>query len=297
LRKVGTGAFGAVALALLVAAVWQQRAAFSAGVARLSWQAVVVAGLSGGAGLYASFMTWRSAMASVGAPLSGAHAGRVYFLSQLGKYLPGSVWPVLAQMEMTKARGIGRSRSGAASILAMVVSVVTSSAVAAVALAFTVAESLLSYWYLFLAVPVGIAILAPPVLGRIMGAMSRLTGGRIEAFVPTWRGILASTGWALVMWFVYGLHALAILNSLAAPGHVSYVRALGAFSLAWVVGFLVVIAPAGIGPREGALVVALSGVLGAPDALVFAVVSRVMLTLADGLAGGAGVLLTRGRRR
>jgi hypothetical protein len=35
---------------------------------------------------------------------------RILFLGQLGKYLPGSVWPVLAQMELGKTYRVPRHR-------------------------------------------------------------------------------------------------------------------------------------------------------------------------------------------
>ena len=43
--------------------------------------------------------------ASSGSPLPLAVARRVFLLAQLGKYLPGSVWPVLAQTELGRDLG------------------------------------------------------------------------------------------------------------------------------------------------------------------------------------------------
>jgi uncharacterized membrane protein YbhN (UPF0104 family) len=66
-----------------------------------------------------------------------------------------------------------------------------------------------------------------------------------------------------------------------------------AFALAWVVGLLVVIAPAGAGPREAALVLALAPVLSSADALLVALVSRVLMVVADAGAAGVAALLAR----
>ena len=64
----------------------------------------------------------------------------------------------------------------------------------------------------------------------------------------------------------------------------------GAYALAWTAGLLVVVAPAGAGVREVALVAALAPVLDRGAGLAVAVLSRVLMTggdLAWGLAGAA----------
>jgi uncharacterized membrane protein YbhN (UPF0104 family) len=69
---------------------------------------------------------------------------------------------------------------------------------------------------------------------------------------------------------------------------------VGAFAAAWVAGFVVLIAPAGAGAREAALLALLP--LAAGDALAVVVISRVLLTAADGLWGSVGALaVKRGR--
>ena len=45
------------------------------------------------AGIYATFRSWRAVLADLGGGLPQAPAMRVFYLGQLGKYLPGTVWP------------------------------------------------------------------------------------------------------------------------------------------------------------------------------------------------------------
>ena len=73
----------------------------------------VVAALCGG------MLTWRALLADLGSPLPLRPAAKVFFVGQLGKYIPGSVWPVLAQMEMGRDLGVPRPRSAAAFFLMM----------------------------------------------------------------------------------------------------------------------------------------------------------------------------------
>ena len=97
------------------------------------------------------------------------------------------------------------------------------------------------------------------------------------------------------MWLLLGLQAWLLLREIAPGPKSNYVIATGAFALAWLVGFLVVIAPAGVGPREAALVVLLGSVATGPQALSLAIVSRFVMTVADAIGFGVGVLIGHGR--
>jgi len=97
-----------------------------------------------------------------------------------------------------------------------------------------------------------------------------------------------------VMWLLLGLQAWLLLVQLA-PG-VGYPLAAGAFAFAWLVGFLVIIAPGGLGAREAALVLALSSLVGASAALSLALVSRILMTLADAAGLALGLSLTTRKR-
>jgi glycosyltransferase 2 family protein len=72
---------------------------------------------------------------------------------------------------------------------------------------------------------------------------------------------------------------------------------VAAYAAAYAAGFLALLTPAGLGVREGVLVVALAPVLPAGPALVVALVSRLWMMLVE-LAGAALThLLARRRAR
>jgi uncharacterized membrane protein YbhN (UPF0104 family) len=73
--------------------------------------------------------------------------------------------------------------------------------------------------------------------------------------------------------------------------------AVGGYALAWVVGFLVVVVPAGAGARELVLVAVLAGTLPHAAVLLVVLVSRVLVTLVDLLFAGLGMLVVRRRGR
>jgi len=100
--------------------------------------------------------------------------------------------------------------------------------------------------------------------------------------------------WSVAWWVLIGLHGWVIARDLSAGA--PPVTVVGAFALAWVVGLVVVVAPAGVGAREGALVLLLAGTMGTGDALVLALLSRAVLVVVD-LISAAATLGGRSRRR
>lgn len=294
-RKFLGAAFFAVAIALLVVSVWSNREELAAALTRLSVGTVLLSTLAACAALVAQMLSWRALLAGTGPAPSPWGSARVFFHGQLGKYVPGSVWTVVAQAELGRAHRISRARSAVVALGSMAVMVVVGGAFAVVALAVGSPGSLSTYWWAVAVVPVGAIGLSPPVFNRVVARLLTLLRRGDTSVRVSGRGLAGASAWSVVMWVLFGLHAALLVHDLhPGGGFGDVVVASGAFALAWVVGFLVVIAPAGAGPREAALVLALGGVLARPDALLVALVSRVVLVVAD--AAAAAVASVGGRR-
>ena len=288
-------AFLALAVVLLAVALRQNGAE-----ARAALQSVglLSAAGSGGAvlvGLLASALVWRALLAELGTRLPARAALQVFFLGQLGKYIPGSVFAVAAQMELGRDHGAPRSRVGTAGVLFLGVLVAAGLLTAAVVLPFTSPRALRDYGWVLLLLPVGLAALAPPVLTRLVDRLLRLLRRTPLERPLSARGVGAAVGWALVMWAAYGAHLWLLVrpqgDGSAPDAGRDLLLATGAYALAWTAGLLFVVAPAGAGVREVALVAALAPVLDRPAALAVAVLSRVLMTLGDLVWAGAAALL------
>jgi len=243
-------------------------------------------------GLLASAMVWRALLADLGTALPMRPALHVFFLGQLGKYVPGSVFAIAAQMELGRSQGAPRSRVGTASLLFMGVLVAAGLLSAAVALPLTSPGALRDYAWVLLLLPVGLAVLHPPVLTRLVQALLRILKRDPLERPLSRRGVGAALGWALAMWVAYGLHLWLLVRPQDTEGRADLLLlSLGAYALAWTAGFLFVVAPAGAGVRELALIAALAPVLDQAAALAVAVLSRVLMTLGDLIWGAAGAAM------
>jgi uncharacterized membrane protein YbhN (UPF0104 family) len=248
------------------------------------------------AGLGLSVLTWRRALSELGSTLHVGAAARIYLLGQLGKYLPGSVWALAAQTELGKRVGVPRMRGLTASIVAIGINVVTGLALG-LALIPEISDG--GVWRtgtLAVLLALATAALSPPVLTRLVDAALRLLKRPPIERPMRWSGIGAATAWSIASWLSYGLSVWLLALAVGAPVGESLPLCLAGVPLAMTAGFLVIIAPSGIGVREAVIVAALAPVLPRPDALAVALVARLLFTAAD-LMAAAAVLPLRARLR
>jgi glycosyltransferase 2 family protein len=239
---------------------------------------------------------WRLLLPDLGVRLPGRKAAEVFFVGQLGKYVPGSVWSVIAQMELSREHQVPRSRVAIASMLSMVIGVLAALIVAGATLSWSGSE-LGVYAWAFAVLPLGVVLLHPRLLSRLVDGALRRSGHGSLTEPLRWTTVLGSSFTAVVSWLLFGAQAVAIAAPLGVHGPREVALVVGAFALSWVVGFLVVIAPAGLGVREACLVLVTSPVLDSTSAFTLAIVSRALMTAADLLLGLAGLSALGLRRR
>ena len=262
---------------------------------QLSVPSIAAALLAVAAGILATFLCWRAVLADLGGRLPVAAGGRVFFLGQLGKYLPGSLWPVLAQMELGRDHQVPERASGSAVGVFLLILVGTGLGLTTAAAPLLAPDAVHAYWWLLAVLPVALLVTAPPILNRLLGLVMRMARRPPLPAPISARGVLGAAGWALVSWLAYGVHVWVLAGQLAPAGPLLLARATGAFAAAWCAGFLLVVVPAGAGVREAALILLLGGVLTRPEATVVAVVSRLLFVVGD--LGWAAAALVAGRRR
>ncbi|MGN9836848.1 lysylphosphatidylglycerol synthase domain-containing protein [Nonomuraea sp. H19] len=252
-----------------------------AGFARLSWPALAGSLAAVVAALLGAMLTWRTLLADLGSPLPLRPAAKVFFVGQLGKYIPGAVWPMLAQMEMGRDLGVPRSRSAAAFFLMMPIQLATGLLVTLVTLGWE------RYGWLLLLIPLLLVLLEPKVINALIGyALRRLKRDPLERPL-TRRGMLAALGWALAGWTAYGVHLYFI-----AP-QAGLLFAVGAFALSWCLGIMTFVVPAGAGVREVAMVAVLAPQMDSGRAIAVALSSRIVIIVGDLICAGLAGIASR----
>jgi uncharacterized membrane protein YbhN (UPF0104 family) len=290
LRLAVAGVFLAV-IAVVLAGQWQQAkpllGRLSVPVVLASWALVL-------AGIYATFRSWRAALADLGGSLPQAGAMRVFYLGQLGKYLPGTIWPAVTQMRLGRDYRVPQRASGAAVVVFMLVLIGTGLLVGVPVIPLLGRDAVDEYRWLVLVLPVLVLALTPPVLNRAIAVALRVTRRPPMPAPLSLGGILRVAGWAVVSWLCYGVHVYLLARQLGAEGGaLLWLQCTGAFAVAFASGPLLLIVPAGAGIREAALLLLLGTTVTAPVAAVVAVVSRLLFIVGDLAWSAVAVLVAR----
>ncbi|MEN3360402.1 MAG: glycosyltransferase 2 family protein [Mycobacteriales bacterium] len=296
--------FGRAAFLLAVAGLLARQVAGDAGgvaaaLRRIGAGHAVLSLLAAVLGLGASGLAWRSLLAALGAAVPVSAVPPVFFVAQLGKYLPGAVWPYLAQVRLGRRYGVTGSQSAAGSVVFVLAHCATGGAVAAAVLPWVSPAATRRFWWALVFAPLLLLLLHPRVLLPVLRLAHRLTRRGAAPARLAGRRVAAALGWLMLTWVGYGAGLLALLapltdRALLPAGGLS----LGGYALAWTVGFaaaavLVVAAPAGLGVREVVLVALLTPVTSAAAATAVALVSRLVQTAGDLLWALAGAAVSR----
>lgn len=236
---------------------------------------------------------WRHAMATVGATARRGKVVAWYFLGEMGKYLPGGVWPVLGRGELARRGGITATRAYPSVGLSLAGLYLAGIAVAVALVPFDLAHQSESpaALSLLLLLPIGLALLHPRVLRWIRSRVARITKREIDVPIPSWRSTIGLVVRYVPGWLLIGAATWALARAIMPNPPV--LRIFLAAVLSWVAGFVAVPVPAGAGVRE-AVFVAASGLPSGIGATI-AVASRLVFLVVD--VGGAVVTSPLHRHR
>jgi glycosyltransferase 2 family protein len=266
----------------------------SAALRELSPWAVVAAFVPAFLSTGIAVFVWRELMTDLGHKLPVHAAARIFYLSQLGKYVPGSVWSIVTQIQLSREHNIPKRTNVTVGVLAIANAITTGLCVAVLVLPFAAGATLRQYWWILLVLPLLLAGLHPRVIGPALNFVLRLARREPLPKTPSWVGLGRIVALQAGVWFFLGVQAWVLLVGMGAPPAKSLPVAIGGYALAYSLGQMAVGLPAGAGVREAALTLALSAVVPAPTALVVALLSRVILTVVDlTMAGVQYVILRR----
>ncbi|GAA2956742.1 MULTISPECIES: lysylphosphatidylglycerol synthase transmembrane domain-containing protein [Microbacterium] len=246
------------------------------------------------AGLMCNVVVWTTLLDGLGHPVPFVRGAQIMLVGQLGKYVPGSVWAYVLQMELGRQYGIARARVLVTSLYAAGIGVVCSLVIGAVALPQIAAGHEQLLW-LFALLPVGLVCLLPPVMTFLANLALRIfrrppLEHRVRA-----RTIVLAVAWCLASYLLYGVHLWLLTDGSVSPMYIVVMSA--ALSLGFTAGLFAFVLPSGVGVREAVLIGILGLTLSAGEASAISLVSRGMFTVGDLLTAGVAALAAFAMRR
>jgi uncharacterized membrane protein YbhN (UPF0104 family) len=271
----------------------------------LSWPALIASQLAVLIAVGANMMAFRAALADVDHKLPVRTAAPIMLVGQLGKYLPGSVWAYVMQMDLARRAGVPRTRAFVSSLVSTGLGITVGLVFGAFGLRTALdgakddnhgSLARIAFFAALVLLPFALVCAHPKVLTRLVQLMLKLLRRPPLDRPLTWRGVLEPAGWSTLSYVLVGTHLWFLAPSGTAPGFNGWLRCIGVMALAISVSVFVVIAPSGIGVREFLIQVALGG---GSIAFGIALASRLLFTIADlagaGLASAVGAHRLRSR--
>ncbi len=220
-----------------------------------------------------------------------------FYLSQLGKYVPGGIWQAAGLVTLARNAGSDFGRASTGFVVLAIAQVAGAATVGA--LGAIVAPDL--------APAVRVAMIAQGALVALvhrrwmviaLGLVARVAKRADSASVPAQPVIVRSFAWSVAATTV----AASSFVVIGAPSSVGIGVAAGAaFATAWWIGFVAVPFPSGIGVREAVLIGILHTIIGSGAVLGAAVGQRLISIAAElaliGATGGRRLQRNRVSRR
>jgi glycosyltransferase 2 family protein len=291
LRVAAVAGVVAVCVAVALRSQWREVAAaewhFAPGALTL---ATILLGLS-----YV-LVAWLWGMAlATRTPLGVRRGARIWFLANLARYVPGSVWSYVGAVELARREGANRHETLAIMALTQALSVGVAVLIGLPVLAGERASLGRAVLFGGAAVVGGVVLLVAARRPLLRLLARRFPGVSLRDLVPPPALAARLTAGYVLYWAVAGLAFAVFVRSLHPLATADLPAVVAAYAAAYAAGFLgALVTPAGLGVREAVLVVALSGVLPSGPAVAVAIASRLWMTLAE-LAGAGLAHVLAGR--
>lgn len=247
------------------------------------------------AGMTAVGLPWRRALRLMGGDASRRQILTWYFPGQLGKYVPGAIWPLVGRGELAVRGGVTRPAAYGSVALSLVLTYLaaTLTAIVLLPLALLAGDTDGTTLLVLAILPFGLAMLHPAVLQRVVAIAERVLSKEVGLPVPAWGDTVRLLLLHVPAWFL--IATATCLVTRAFDPSPAYGQVAFAAVLSWIIGFIIVPVPGGIGVREAAFAAAATSL---PDdvAATVAIMARLCFILADLIGAGLIVALHTGQR-
>ncbi len=278
--------------AWMIRGSWQEARSALLGI-RPAWGSLALSGAIVVAAYALLVWTWRECVRDAGDSLGYGAAARIWFVSNLARYVPGALWQIGALAMLARQSGGSASAAASSAVVLTVINTLCGIAVVLV-LGAGPATGLAVPWLLVAGSLLGLVALrwiAPPLMRRL-AAWKALqlpaVGSRMLA-----ASIIGST----LAWILYGVGFHLLIRATFPDVGLGLVAAIALYATSYLAGFLAFAPPAGIGVSEGAMIYLLTanGIADPGVAAAIAAVTRLWRSVLE-VAPGLVLLLVQPSR-
>jgi uncharacterized membrane protein YbhN (UPF0104 family) len=229
-------------------------------------------------------LAWVKILKLQGAYLAPLPAFLIFYLANLGKYIPGKLWGYGGQVYLTKRQGVDVGHIIISTGVLLVLDYFAGLAFASLTVVFwpSVPAAAGSAGAVGITVLVALFSRSERSLGLMKRGLARVKVTAFETVQPG-RELFGIWLFLLSRWFLLGVAFIIGIKALLSLSLTESIAYCGAFTLSHLLSMLVVIMPAGLGVREGLNVYLLSAVATMPPyvAIGISVATRLWMTIME----------------
>lgn len=227
-------------------------------------------------------VVWNKILRKIGVRLDYTSSMAIWFISRLYRYLPGKIWGIVGRIYLCEKHGISRSKAGVSIILEQSYVLITGILTFLISLPFWQSrDSLSNITSIFFAFPVVLIFLHPWPLTIILNPVLKwMKRSPIEIRV-SFRNLIEIFLLCILFWAFWGFSFFIFVNSIYPIEFSKIIIISGIFAISFVIGYLSIIVPMGLGIREGIMSLLLNSYMPITMAIIISLLCRVWLIVVE----------------
>ena len=233
-------------------------------------------------GFFGGCFIWKLTLRYLGESISYRNSLEVIAGSILGKYVPGKLWFTLGRVYLGRKIGLSEKKVVVSIVVEMILMFLSCLLISLISLGFSMkfySETQI-YIAIFAAI-IGIVVIHPNILGRMINFVLLRFKKRPIKFELRYIETLGLLGLWCLVWSLMGTGFYFLILSFYPIDLSSFPGMIGTYTIAWIIGFLSIITPAGLGVREGVLSYLLNFYLPVSIGIIVSLLARVWVTIAE----------------
>lgn len=226
---------------------------------------------------------WQYILKSLGTELSWIRCFWTISGSHLAKFVPGHVLALGGRVWLCGREGVAKATAATGVVIEMIAQLAASTAVFTIYYLSAVRKVGGIYLLAALALLAILLSLAHPrVLRKVWRFIPRYGRAIEENIAYPYNRVVMLVALYAAAWALQGVGVWCVARSCNPDLALTAVTStVGAYGGAYALGYISLVAPGGLGVREGALSYLLSGIMPLPLAIIVAIVTRIWLTIFD----------------
>lgn len=227
---------------------------------------------------------------------STGKALHAWYISQLGKYLPGKIWMAVSRVLLFHPEG-RKLDIGYSIIIELMLINMTGICVFLFSLIYwdrLIPWSLINIYWVTVVAALCLVLLHPRVMEKLLNTFLHWVRKEPVNIQLTFNQLLMLFFYYLLFWSVYGVAFAILVSAFTQVSVKTMVVFAGMYVFSIVIGFVSMVTPSGIGVREGVLAALLSTYLDGPQSVYLSVIARIWFTIVE--LGMVSFFLFRGKR-